>query len=129
MMKKETQIYVVTVKSCQVSKNNSEDITDVKHGVLHIFAHQEDALRYINDYYDKLEAEYKYIDIHKNSKGGFSIVMHSETTNPKGAISFNGTALGERIQHDDIECHNMRISDTLDADINIEDDYYDAFYG
>lgn len=124
------RVYVITVESCQVNKEDSDDITDRLYGVLRIFANKEDAMKYMRDYYDNLEAEDKSFKTYENSSGLFSVKMYSETANHKGAISMNGTDLGKCIQKDVLECRVMDVSQKLDHDtMTPQDDFYEEFFG
>ncbi len=125
-----TRVYVVTVKSCQENKDDCDDVTDMKCGVLRIFAHKEDALKYMRDYYERLNPVYKGFKTDENSDGWFYANMRSGSTNPKGAISLEGNKLEDRIQKDVIECRVMDVSLGLGSNgITIEDDFYELFFG
>ena len=130
MEEQNKRVYVVTVNSYQQSKEDSEDIVDNKYGILRIFANKDDAFTYMETYYKKLHAEYKRFKTDESSKGWFDAEIHSDTENPKSAISMSGHDLGERIQKDLIKCRTIEITSNLDIEtMNIDDDYYEEFFG
>lgn len=128
--KQPVTLYVVTAKTWEEHKNNSDDKVAMNYGVLRIFADKGDALAYMRSYYDDIEPSSKSISTYENGAGGFSVKIEAWTENIKDAVALSGHRLGDRLHHEVLTCRDMEVTDALDTDtMELGNDLFSEFYG
>lgn len=124
-------IYVVTAKSWEEDKENSDDKVSLNFGILRLFTNKNDVKKYMQRYYDDIEPTGgKSIDTYENSTGRFRIKIKAWTDNIKGAVSLDGHQLENRTHYEVMECRDIAPTTALDIEtIDLGNDYYNEFYG
>lgn len=125
-----THVYVVEVESKQQDKDNSNDVCDIRSGVLRVFANKEDAMAYMREYYDGCQLPSKSIETFENGKGGFYVKVNTTSENFSGSVAISGEKLENRTCIIKVRCYVTEITTSFDKEkISVEDDYYDEFIG
>lgn len=125
-----THVYVVEVESKQQDKDNSNDVCDIRSGVLRVFANKDDAMAYMREYYDECQLTSKSIETFENGKGGFYVKVNTTGENIPGSVAISGEKLENRICITKVRCYATEITTNFDKDkTSLSDDYFDEFFG
>lgn len=125
-----THVYVVEVESKQQDKDNSNDVCDIRSGVLRVFANKDDAMAYMREYYDECQLTSKSIETFENGNGYFSVNVKTWSDNIPGSVSVSGEKLENRICKTKVSCYATEITTNFDKDkTSLSDDYFDEFFG